>query len=61
MSVEITKEKSLTLFITNDDIDTFRALIEKIAKKKMGFLKGDLTEQEDGLVKALDNYFKEEE
>lgn len=61
MSVDVLKERSLTLCITNNDIDTFSSLIEKMSKKKMGFLKGDLTEDEDKLVQALNNYFKEEE
>jgi len=60
MGIEIGEERALSLTVTNDSVDVFRTLIGKVAKKKMGFLKGELTDDEETLVTALDNYFKEQ-
>lgn len=61
MSVEILQERSVNINFTNEDIDTFASLMKKVCKKKMGFLKGELSKEEDNLANALSNYFKEEE
>lgn len=61
MSVEVLKERSISLTFTNNDADNFVSIIEKVCKKKMGFMKGELTTDEDKLIKALDDYFKEED